>query len=154
MKWVFPLLEEKGFQQVTRRNPLFFEFRKSTRDEIWIVAIQWEKHGQPRFVVNFEKFPRAGIRWNDTNYSGEELDSSFAHCRLQPRDGTSTCNWFRQDRPLLERILSGSRLRPPEEVVEELISMLGEVFDYLEKGDIGNHVRTESRLTWTLQTDA
>lgn len=151
---IFPLLEAKGLQRVRGRNPLVFEFKRLTHQEIWVVVIQWEKYGKPRFVVNFDKFPRAGIRWNSTNYSADEVDGSFAHCRLQPRSGSRTGSWFRQDRSLLASIVLGSRLRPEEKVVEELMSMIEEVFNYLENDHIGNHVRTANRLTWALASDA
>lgn len=151
---IFPLFEAKGLQRAKGRNPLVCEFKRLTHHEIWVVAIQWEKYGKPRFVVNFDKFPRTGIRWNSTDYSADEIDSSFAHCRLQPRSGTLTSSWFRQDRSLLASLMSGSRLRPEKEVVDELVSMIEEIFDYLGNDSVGNHIHTESRLTWTLPSDA
>lgn len=150
---IFPLFEANGLQHVKGGSPLFFDFRKLTHQKLWVVGIQWEKSGEPRFVLNFDKFPSAGIRWNSKDYSADEIDSSFAHCRLQPRPGSSTRSWFRQDRSFLASVLYGSKLRPEKEVVEELMSIIDELFDYLEHDIVGNHVHTENRLAWAPQSE-
>jgi hypothetical protein len=52
-----------------------------------------------------------------------------------------TGDWFRQDRHLLSRVVSGARLYRAEAVVTRLLSLFVEVEAYWRDGVIGRHLR-------------
>lgn len=53
----------------------------------------------------------------------------------------TTRGWFRQDRPILQRVISWSRLRTPEDVVQELMALFREVEEFWDTGRVGQHIR-------------
>lgn len=48
--------------------------------------------------------------------------------------------WFRQDRPLLQRLLGRAPLRPAEDVATELVDLFPEVLRALDDGVRGPHL--------------
>jgi hypothetical protein len=145
-KRFFPFMTAKGFETNLRHAPQFFEFRKMVSDAIYLCDIQWDKRGTPRFILNFGKCGKSGAIAFGRLVSPDDVTS--AHCsdrgRLHPvpgRTSWTTGNWFRQDRPLLSRLVSRSVLYPPEAVVDTLLSLFVEVEAYWENGIIGKHLR-------------
>jgi hypothetical protein len=61
--------------------------------------------------------------------------------RLIPGSRWTTRGWFCQDRPVLQRIISRSKLRAPQDVVGELIALFCEVEEFWDTGRIGRHLR-------------
>jgi hypothetical protein len=53
----------------------------------------------------------------------------------------SSRSWFRQDSTLLQRLLGQPALRPPDDVVDELIALFAELERYWANGEVGPHVR-------------
>ena len=138
-----PYLTERGFVIDERNSPTFLEFRRVTSDWVYLVDIQWEKSGDPRFVINFGKCPPTGITIRGQHYAPEEVCASWMpeYGRLQPHGGPSTANWFRLDKPLMKRLLSGEKSYPPEVVVAELKRLFAEVEAYWATGTVGKHLR-------------
>lgn len=138
-----PFAESLGFRIDKRHQPQFLEFRRWRDGEVHCFDIQWEKYGKPRFVVNFCKFPVDGLEYNDRRLSSDEIRP--AHCfvkgRLQPGKGAMTSSWFRQDKPLLARLLSRQSFYPPSKVVQELIALFPELEAYWQDGVLGSHLR-------------
>ncbi len=85
-----------------------------------------EKYGSPRFILNFSK---------------RGSKSLIASGRLGPRQKRTLAGWFRQDRPWVSRLISFSKLYPPERVVAQLIALFGEVEEFWKSGTIGRHIR-------------
>lgn len=145
IKRVFvPHLASKGFSLDQRQAPNFLCFRRIEPDQIDVCDIQWEKYGLPRFVMNFGQAPANGV----VDLLGKPVmpaDIFPSHApiwgRLSPRAGAMTGSWFRQDRPLIERIVTWSRLRPPEQVISELVTLFAEVEEFWRSGAIGPHMR-------------
>lgn len=145
IKRVFvPFAEAHGFKFDQRYSPQFFEFHRIVDGELHVFDIQWEKYGKPRFVVNFGKCPADGVEFNGESLSPDQV--SPAHCsvkgRLQPGKGSMTSSWFRQDKPLLARLLSRESLYPPDQVVGQLIALFPELEAYWRgSGNTGSHLR-------------
>lgn len=139
----FSYAEARGFNFDKRYSPQFLEFRRVFESEMHIFDIQWEKHGKPRFVVNFGKCPVEGVGFNGEILSPNQV--SPAHCsprgRLQPGKGPTTLSWFRQDKPLLTRLLSREPLYPPDQVVGQLIALFSELEAFWQDGNTGPHLR-------------
>ena len=146
-----PFMLEKGFKPDLRNMPAFMEFRKISSDRIYVCDIQWEKYGTPRFVLNF-----GSCGPNGTICHGKEIDpndvtpsNASSSGRLTARPGYSLSCWFRQDHSLLRRISSWSRLRPADNVVDELIARFSEVEDYWSKGLVGRHIQLMPDRKWS-----
>lgn len=146
-----PFMLEKGFQYDARNMPAFMEFRKITADRIYVCDIQWEKYGRPRFVLNFGTSGPNGVVCHGEEIDPSDLTASSASStgRLTARAGTGLSCWFRQDNSLLRRIVSWSRLRRPDDVVDELIERFNEVEDYWSKGSVGRHIRIMPDRKWS-----
>ena len=139
----FPFMLEKGFKVDLRNMPAFMDFRKITGDRVYVCDIQWEKYGTPRFVLNFGSCGPRGVICHGEEIDPNDVNPSGASSvgRLTARPGYSLSCWFRQDRSLLRRILSWSRLRPADDVVDDLIERFSELEDYWSKGLVGRHIQ-------------
>ena len=108
-----------------------------------VCDIQWDKYDRPRFVLSFGKARAAGeVDVIDKPIMPEDILQSHVPTwgRLTPRPGRMTGSWFRQDRPLIERLVAWSRLRPPEEVISQLMTLFAEVEEFWRSGTIGPHM--------------
>jgi len=138
----FSVLQDRGFALDSRDAPQLTQFRRSVGEEVHILEIQWEKYGSPTFVINFGTCPASGLDTPRGHFPPEAVYVGWLKesGRLQPRRGHSSRNWFSQSKPWLQRVLSGSRLRPPEGVVDDLLGLFPEVEHYWTDGTIGAHV--------------
>lgn len=144
IKRVFiPYLTEKGFSVDMRGAPQFLIFRRINERAIDVCDIQWEKHGRPRFVVNFAKCGADGVVFRGKHIAPEDFVSFYGICfgRLCPGRGWTTRGWFRQDRPVLERLQCWSKFYTPQEVVETLNALFVEVEEFWASGRVGPHIR-------------
>lgn len=142
-KVFFPLVLERGFVMSNRHAPNFIEFRRQDENGIHVFDIQWEKYGRPRFVINFGTCPLEGITVHGQHFPAAEVSAGWLpeNGRLQPGKGTSSGSWFRQDKPLLQRVLSQERLYPAAQVIADLIKLFPEVESYWSTGAAGPHLR-------------
>jgi hypothetical protein len=138
-----PAMTAKGFACDMRHAPQSFTFRKITAEAVQVFDIQWDKSGRPRFVVNFGKCDAAGVIICGERVGPENVfpNSTPIWGRLSPGSVRTTAGWFRQDRPLLERILTWSDQRPPAEVVATLLALFSEVEEFWKSGQTGPHSR-------------
>jgi hypothetical protein len=141
-----PFMAEKGFRPDLRDMPSFTTFRKVANDKVYVCDIQWEKCGRPRFVLNFGSCGPHGVICHGKEVDPTDVTPSNASDsgRLTAKPGPWVSCWFRQDRPLLQRITS-PRLRPSDEVIAELIRLFSEVEEYWSLGNVGRHVRLFAR---------
>ena len=140
---LMPLAQEKGFLVDQRNMPVSMEFRRSADGQMHIFGIQWEKYGRPRFVVQFGSCPAAGLRVNGNLFPAQDVLPGWlvpGFGRLQPRRGATSRAWFRQDRPALLRLLGRPRLRPPAEVVDEVLAAFPQLERYWSTGEAGPHM--------------
>jgi hypothetical protein len=146
-----PFMLEKGFELDLRNMPAFMDFRKITSDRVYVCDIQWEKHGAPRFVVNFGTCGPNGVICHGKEIDAHDVTPSSASSfgRLTARPGYSLSCWFRQDHSLLRRIFSWSRLRRADDVVDELIERFSELEDYWSKGAVGRHIQFLPDRKWS-----
>jgi hypothetical protein len=94
--------------------------------------------------MNFGKAPADGVvDLFGKHVMPEEIFPSHAPVwgRLAPGRGGSTASWFRQDRPLLERLVFLSGLRAPEQVISQLMTLFVEVEEFWASGILGPHLR-------------
>src|SRR5216683_954172 len=124
-----PLMEGKGFRTDSRDMPHFLASRRVTPERIDVCDIQWEKYGRPRFVLNFGSCGPQGVISHGKEVEPADITASATPWfgRLKPGPSTSTSSWFRQDRGLIESFWKGSSLKPPDEVVRNLIDLFPEV---------------------------
>jgi hypothetical protein len=148
-----PLMVSRGFEPDLSRMPQCLTFRKRTPDKVYVCDIQWEKYGRPRFIVNFGRCGARGVVCH-----GNEIDPTKIFTpdtpergRLAPGSGVTISSWFRQDRTLFEWLLTRSRLKPPDDLVSDLIRLFSEVEEYWSTGKLARHVRLMPRLpeNWT-----
>ncbi len=94
---VVPRLRETGFKGS------FPHFRRPSREKIDLLTFQFDQRGGG-FVIEISKCPPIGI----TTYYGKfippnQVNALHMHpgerIRLQPRNGSSTFDWFRYDNP-------------------------------------------------------
>jgi hypothetical protein len=124
-----PFVEQRGFVCDLRYAPQFWEFRRVRDGNLHVFDVQWARHGSPRFVVNFGVCCATEIEVHGQKLLPQSV--SPAHCarggRLQPRNGASLRNWFRQDKVWWERLLSRQALYPAEQVCGSLILLFEEL---------------------------
>ena len=119
-----PFLRDKGFVP-EKQTALIYPFRKIDSDVVFECSVQWEKYGSPRFILNFSKRGPKGL---------------IASGRLAPNKGRWTEGGFRQDRAWRQRLVTFSKLYPPEKVVAQLKTLFVEVEDYWKSGTVGPHI--------------
>lgn len=138
-----PLVTERGFVMDLRGQPRSVVFRRSEGSVVHMFALQWEKYGKPRFALHFGTCPVKGLSFQGK--VSEPTDVYPSWCMdagtLQPRKGTGSRSWFRQDSLLLERLFLKPASRRPAEVVAELLGLFPEVERYWSTGEVGPHMR-------------
>jgi hypothetical protein len=146
-----PYLEAKGFRADLRYMPQFLTFRRITPKRIYVCDIQWKKYGRPRFVLNFGSCGPDGVISHGEEIRPVDIMTSATPTqgRLMPGRHSTISGWFRQDRTLLQSLWKGSRLRSPDEVVNDLIVRFPEVDAYWESGIIGTHI-TVLPIRWSI----
>jgi hypothetical protein len=136
----FPYVESVGFIRDKRKEPRIVCFRRWTDSTMQIFALVWEKHGRPRFVIQFAEAPLAGIDSRGEHVLAEDvLPGNFGLLRgwLNPSPGTM---WFRlDDQPLWRRLISRQR-NDPNQVVDLLLKLFSEVTEWWEKKTKGPHL--------------
>jgi len=138
-----PYAVDRGFVVDERSQPRSTVFRRRVRNRVEMFEVQWEKYGTPRFAVHFGTCPAEGLHINGTVHPPEETLPTWCPDAgsLQPRRGTSSRSWFRQDSGLLPRLLGRPALRPPGDVVDELCRLFPELETYWASGELGPHIR-------------
>lgn len=139
----FSFVEKTGFSIDPRNQPGSTVFRRSVGSVVQIFEIQWEKYGRPRFALHFGTCAAAGLQiQGQVHHTGSVLPTWCPDTgSLQPRRGTSSRSWFRQDRPLLQRLLLRPAMREPSEVVGEVLALFPELERYWATGEVGKHMR-------------
>ena len=137
-----PLLREKGFVQDDRDAPHTIHFRRPAGDAVHLLEIQWDKYGGPTFVINFGSCSAGGLDTPHGHFPPEQVYAGWLResGRLQPRRGHGTGSWFSQKKPWLQRIFAVQKLRPPDEVVRELLILFPQVEAFWASGAVGDNL--------------
>jgi hypothetical protein len=137
-----PFVRSAGFERVSRRNSLFMGFRRSAGPVVHVLEVQWEKYGLPRFVINYATCPSSGIEIQGKHFAPADVFAGWLpdSGRLQPKRGATTASWFRQDYPLLVKLLRRTRCRAESEVVAETVHLFPELEAYWGSGVVGEHM--------------
>lgn len=143
VKCVFvPLALGRGFLLDQKGAPTFWNFRRTAGSEVHLFDVQWEKYGRPRFAINFGKCPVDGLSFRGKHFPPEQILPGWVPGgRLQPKNGALTSSWFRQDKPLLSRLFTSTKLHEPSQVVSNLVALFPELEAYWAGGVIGPHLR-------------
>lgn len=141
-----PYVQSLGFELV-KNTRLFIEFRRQRQDNVHFFDIQFEKYGQPRFIVNYGTSPSAGLLINNRHFPPSEIVTSWLpdSGRLLPGKGETSASWFRQDNTFITRIISREPLRPATKVISELLQLFQELEVYWNTDAIGSHMRVLPR---------
>lgn len=139
----FTHVRDRGFVIDERLQPQTTVFRRRAGGAVQIFEIQWEKYGRPRFTIHFGTCPAEGLRIDDIVHPPEETLPTWCPDMgsLQPRRGTSSRSFFRQDRPLLQRLFGRPPLRDPAAVVDDALRIFPELERYWTSGEVGPHIR-------------
>jgi hypothetical protein len=94
-EFVIPKLREQGF------SGKFPHFRRISQGKIDLLTFQFDRHGGG-FIIEIAKCPSEGI----TTYFGDHIPPNKVRAwdmgerfRIQPKEGSSTSDWFRYDDP-------------------------------------------------------
>jgi hypothetical protein len=138
-----PYASDRGFVIDARRQPVSTIFRRRAQRRVEMFEVQWEKYGRPRFALRFGTCPAEGLWITGVLQQPDETLPTWCPDAgtLQPRRGTSTRAWFRQDSSVVLRLLGRPALRPPADVVSELLALFPELERYWTSGAIGPHIR-------------
>src|SRR5262245_20317539 len=95
----FSHAESSGFAVDSSRQPVTTTFRRRVGSAVQIFDVQWDKYGRPRFILHFGTCPAQGLPVDGAICAPETVFATWCPDRgsLQPRRGTSTRSWFRQD---------------------------------------------------------
>jgi hypothetical protein len=137
-----PFVQSAGFERLSRRTRLFMEFRRNAGTVVHVLEVQWEKHGRPRFVINYGTCPSSGLDIDGRHFSPEDVLAGWLpdSGRLRPKRGKTPASWFRQDYPLLAKLVLRGRLRAESDVVAEAVRLFGELEAYWRSSVMGEHM--------------
>jgi len=154
-KRFYPFVAAYGFQIDMMHSPFSIEFRRMTAERIDVFDIQWEKHGRPRFVVNFGHCSTSGAVHFGEQVAPDRVLSYMGSSsgRLQPRKGSGTCAWFRQDRSFFRRVVLRHQPRTAAHVVDELLCLFPELEAWFRQQHLGPHMMI-LRYPWQKQSEA
>lgn len=146
-----PYVKNIGFTVDLRHDPNSQDFRRIKENEVDVFDIQWEKHGLPRFVINFGKCPKEGVMHLGQPIPAEKVLSYMGSVqgRLRPSEQTSetsTRRWFCQDRSFFLRVLLRRPDRPACEVVDELMRLFPELEAWFNTDAVGPHMHIRQGL--------
>jgi hypothetical protein len=139
----FPYAAARGFSPDVRLQPTSVIFRRHAGERVEMFELQWDKYGSPRFAINFGTCSINGLDINGNAAPAAEALPTWCNDvgSLQPRRGSSTRSWFRQDSTLLRRLAGQPALRDPSEVVDDLVALFPEIERYWATGAVGPHLK-------------
>jgi hypothetical protein len=136
----FPHVESIGFIRDKPKESRIISFRRRTDSAMQLFAVLWERHGRPRFIVQFAEAPLAGIDSRGEHVPAEDvLPGNVALLRgwINPALGS---RWFASVRPLWRRLLWGQR-NDSDRVVELLLALFPEVTEWWKTKTEGPHLK-------------
>ena len=109
---LLPVLRNAGFRGPSKLsgNALVYEFRRAGTRGCDVLAVQFEKHGLPRFVLNVHVEPPESIQ-SVIARGGTIITGS-----VKPTRGMFSRSWFRADPTFWQRLRSPSRTLEKEAV--------------------------------------
>jgi hypothetical protein len=142
-----PYAAARGFSLDERLQPVSTIFRRHASNRMEMFELQWDKYGLARFTIHFGTCPMQGLDINGKSTPPEECLPTWCNetGTLQPRRGSGTRSWFRQDSTLWQRLMGARALRQPSEVADELLALFPEVEQYWASGTVGPHVKIWKR---------
>jgi hypothetical protein len=139
----FPYAAARGFRVDLRLQPTSVIFRRPAGVRMEMFELQWDKYGSARFTIHCGACSIEGLEINGRKTPAEEALPTWCNevASLQPRGGSGTRSWFRQDSTLVDRLIGRPALRNPSEVVDELLALFPEIEQYWAAAKIGPHLR-------------
>ena len=152
----YPFAEARGFVRAKSTHPLFAVFRRFDGQKVQVFNVQWDKYGEPRFVVNFGEGPRSGVELWGKHIPGEALEPQDCpeSGRLQRRPGASMGCWFQLTKPFLEAARTLEWRYPAAAVVDQLLAAFPEVEAWWQDRRIGPHITVSSPDLWRAAANA
>lgn len=152
----FPYLEARGFSRLKSTNNLIQRFQRIVGDRVQILHIQWDKYGDPRFILRFGEGAAGGVRLWGKHIPGESLAPQ--DCRengsLGRSKGVSMGSWFQLKKPLLDAFRTMSRSYSPEVVADQLLDAFPEVEQWWQDRSEGSRIRLAPTDIWEMASTA
>ena len=139
-----PVFVDEGFSAVPvppddtwlKRHFPLGSLQRKRGNELDVIDFQFDKHGRPRFTINFGTVPEAGIAlpWGD-HVDRDAVSSSLGGygCRLS--SSPHYARWFKLG------MLSPKNETASGDLVDQAVLLSTEVNQWFETGTIGKHVR-------------
>ncbi len=138
----YPHVEARGFVVDKIHQPQFTVFRRHVGATVQVFDIQWDKYGNPRFVLNFGEAPADGVvrQGKPVPANSIEVFDCSPMLRLQRKRGGTMACWFQLRRRPLQQLTSLSRDHTPEQVAAAVVESLAEVEEWWKSKTRGPHV--------------
>ena len=139
----YPFAASQGFVKAPSTHPHFAVFRRLTKTEVQVFELQWDKYHRQCFVVNFGDAPITGTTIHGTHVPAASIETyqCTSYGQLTPRNCPYVRCWFRQKKPLLQVLKTGTRLYQPDEVVDQLVALFPELDAWWTQRHPGTHLR-------------
>jgi hypothetical protein len=138
---IVPALITEDFHPLPQDEDKTQRFVRRESGVIHVLEVQWDRHGRPRYVLNYGTCPVDGLRVGTTHHAADTVYAGWLpdSGRLQPLPGATSAHWFRQDVPLIKRLF-GRSTPTPDTVVESTLALLPELWRYWRDGIPGRHM--------------
>ena len=137
-----PHVLARGFVIDRSEAPDSLKFGRSCAGDVQMFDIQWDKHGRPRFTINFASCPPTGLSIGGKHYAAKDVGAGWhgvSHGRLQPTTGLKQ-SWFGPDEPVLAGASPSAGRQTPGELVGVLLGLFPELEAYWASGAVGPHM--------------
>lgn len=133
--FVAPLPPEESNSELKMAFPLG-RLKRLRGEDLDIIEFQFDKHGRPRFVINFGTVPRGGVSLPWGGYlDRDEADVSSFFDAYRLFSSPLRSGWFAPG------WLSTKSDQTVRRLVDKAIRLSGEVNHWFESGTVGKHMK-------------
>lgn len=130
-----PLSQEEAHSAEFRRSFPFGKLHRFSGDTLHVVEIQFDQHGEPRFVINFGISPKEGVVLPWTR-----LDQIDAPVSALPNAWRLYSSWILNRWFTAAAIFSRGHDSGSRNVVDRALALLPEIDNWFRDGVVGKHM--------------